>query len=161
MGICHHIDLFSLERRLIKHSNEFQQFLFDSIITADTPALAEDSWAAYRSPESFPPLESCLVLEAFGSNRPNQRAVKKLWTKRGKPRVMPAKNQYLLFATTDSYERSDSASSLSRYKHTMFPSKTLCFFLQRQRYPITVLLISVYFILESWAIRAVISSLAY
>lgn len=78
-------------------SNEFQRFLFDSIITADTTALAEDSWAEYRSPESFPPLESFWVLEAFGSNRLKQRAVIKLWTQRGKPRVMPAKNQYLPF----------------------------------------------------------------
>lgn len=123
---------------------------FDSIITADTTALAEDSSAAYRSPESFPPVESCLVLEPFGSNWLKRRAVIKLWTQRGKPRVMPA-NQYLLFATTDSYERSDSASSLSRQTTHNISRSALCFFLQRQRYPITVLLTACFRKLDCWS----------
>ncbi len=123
---------------------------FDSIITADTTALAEDSSAAYRSPESFPPVESCLVLEPFGSNWLKRRDVIKLWTPRGKPRVMPA-NQYLLFATTDSYERSDTASSLSRQTTHNISRSALCFFLQRQRYPITVLLTAGFRKLDCWS----------
>ncbi len=123
---------------------------FDSIITADTTALAEDSSAAYRSPESFPPVESCLVLEPFGSNWLKRKDVIKLWTPRGKPRVMPA-NQYLLFATTDSYERSDTASSLSRQTTHNISRSALCFFLQRQRYPITVLLTAGFRKLDCWS----------
>ncbi len=126
---------------------------FDSIITADTTALAEDSSAAYRSPESFPLVESCLVLEPFGSNWLKRRAVIKLWTQRGKPRVMPA-NQYLLFATTDSYERSDSASSLSRHKqHTTFLAQLFVSFFKGRDIQ------SLYFlqlVLESWTVGAVI-----